>query len=58
MDKLDPPVPFEEPEGVDSDLAQRLARLRRRVEAEGRPRSVNLIDKAIEKADREGDGKG
>ncbi|WP_155263022.1 hypothetical protein [Sphingomonas segetis] len=30
-----------------SDLAHRLARYRRRVEAEGRPRSLRLIDRAI-----------
>jgi hypothetical protein len=39
-----------------SDLARRLARLRRRVEAEGRPRSVKLIDQAIEDADQTNDG--
>ena len=38
-------------EGRGSDLARRLARFRRRVEAEGRPRSVKLIDRAIEDAD-------
>ena len=39
------------------DLARRLARYRRRVEAEGRPRSLRLIDRAIadagEKAHRD-----
>jgi hypothetical protein len=39
-----------------SDLARRLARFRRRVEAEGRPRSVKLIDRAIEDADRNAPG--
>jgi hypothetical protein len=46
------PVPPAEPESADSDLARRLARYRRRVEAEGRPRSVKLIDRAIEDADK------
>jgi hypothetical protein len=39
-------------ESAESDLARRLERYRRRVEAEGRPRSVKLIDRAIEDADR------
>lgn len=34
----------------DSDLARRLARYRRRVEAEDRPRSVKVIDRAIQDA--------
>lgn len=38
---------------ADSDLARRLARYRRRVEAEGRPRSVKVIDRAIADAGRE-----
>ena len=33
-----------------SDLARRLARYRQRVEEVGRPRSVKLIDRAIEDA--------
>lgn len=41
-----------EDESAESDLARRLARYRRRVEAEGRPRSLKLIDRAIEDADR------
>lgn len=45
--KSDPPIPNE---AEQSDLAKRLARYRRRVEAEGRPRSVKLIDRAIEDA--------
>ena len=52
MDKLDPVSPAPEEESADSDLARRLARYRRRVEAEGRPRSVRLIDRAIEDADK------
>ena len=48
MDKLDPMIPFEDQ--AASDLARRLARLRRRIEAEGRPRSVRFIDRAIEDA--------
>ena len=37
---------------AESDLARRLERYRRRVEAEGRPRSVKFIDRAIEDADK------
>lgn len=44
------------PEAEQSDLARRLARYRRRVEAEGRPRSVKLIDRAIEDADKKTHG--
>ena len=49
-DKLDPAAPKDADDSADSDLARRLARYRRRVEAEGRPRSVKLIDRAIEDA--------
>ncbi|HEX8842673.1 MAG TPA: hypothetical protein VF757_10295 [Sphingomicrobium sp.] len=49
MDKNDPAIPPRDDESA-SDLARRLARYRRRVEAEGRPRSVRLIDRAIEDA--------
>lgn len=49
MDKLDP-VPSEEDEGAEADLARRLARYRRRVAAEGRPRSLKVIDRAIKDA--------
>jgi hypothetical protein len=52
MDKLDPAIPTQAEESADSDLARRLARYRRRVAAEGRPRSVQLIDRAIEDADK------
>jgi hypothetical protein len=50
--KPDAAAPPTEKESADSDLARRLARYRRRDEAEGRPRSVKLIDRAIEDADR------
>lgn len=50
MEKSDPAIPRAESESADSDLAHRLARYRLRVEAEGRPRSVKLIDRAIEDA--------
>jgi len=40
----------------DCDLAQRLARYRQRLEAEGRLRSLRLIDRAIEDARNSGDG--
>lgn len=48
MDKTEPAVPIED-EAAASDLAQRLDRYRRRVAAEGRPRSARLIDRAIAK---------
>jgi hypothetical protein len=49
MENIEPATPNEE-ESAASDLARRLARYRRRVEAEGRPRSLRLIDRAIEDA--------
>ncbi|HET8749154.1 MAG TPA: hypothetical protein VFM42_00285 [Sphingomicrobium sp.] len=49
MNKTEPPI---DDEAVASDLAHRLDRYRRRVAAEGRPRSARLIDRAIEKAAR------
>ncbi|HVM22879.1 MAG TPA: hypothetical protein VM308_06225 [Sphingomicrobium sp.] len=52
MDKPDPPVP--PGETPDADLASRLARYRRRVAAEGRPRSARLIDRAIKDAGKAG----
>jgi hypothetical protein len=51
MDKSDPIIPPTDDE-ADADLARRLARYRRRVAAEGRPRSVKVIDRAIEDADK------
>jgi len=55
MDKSNPITPTNHDEGDASDLARRLARYRRRVEAEGRPRSVKLIDRAIKDADKKAD---
>jgi hypothetical protein len=57
MEELDPvrasdEKDKDETEAGASDLARRLAQYRRRVEAEGRPRSVKLIDRAIEDADK------
>ena len=52
MDNPDPPMPEDEMDSPASDLARRLARYRRRIEAEGRPRSVRVIDRAIEDADK------
>jgi hypothetical protein len=49
MENIEPATPNEE-ESAACDLARRLARYRRRVEAEGRPRSLRLIDRAIEDA--------
>jgi hypothetical protein len=54
--KLDPAVPPDVEDGARSDLERRLARYRRRLEAEGRPRSVKLIDRAIEDAAKKGRG--
>jgi len=50
MDKSDPKTDAGEPQPGAVDLARRLARYRRRVEAEGRQRSVRVIDRAIEDA--------
>jgi len=50
MDKLDPVSSKFEEDSPATDLARRLARYRRRIEAEGRPRSVRVIDKAIRDA--------
>ena len=52
--KLDAAVPPTVEDGAGSDLERRLARYRRRVEAEGRPRSLKLIDLAMEDAAKKG----
>lgn len=49
MDQSEPAIPVEDVGAAD--LARRLARYRRRVAAEGRPRSLKLIDRAIEDAE-------
>jgi len=51
MDKLDPEITGGKHELGTADLARRLARYRRRVEAEGRDRSVRVIDRAIADVD-------
>jgi len=51
METPDSSAPHGENPSAKSDLARRLARYRRRVEAEGRPRSLKLIDRAIEAED-------
>jgi hypothetical protein len=56
MDKSNPAIPRNEDESPASDLARRLARYRRRIEAEGRPRSVRFIDRAIDDADKKAGG--
>ncbi len=53
MDKLDPSKGGKHEAGA-ADLARRLARYRRRVEAEGRQRSVRMIDRAIEERRQRG----
>jgi hypothetical protein len=55
-EKLDPAALPEAEASADFDLARRLARYRRRVEAEGRPRSLKLIDRAIADADKKARG--
>lgn len=56
MDKLDPVNTPRDDDKPASDLARRLARYRRRIEAEDRPRSLRLIDRAIEDADSKSTG--
>jgi hypothetical protein len=53
MEDRDPTNRDDEDEG-GSDLARRLARYRRRVEAEGRKRSLRLLDRAIRDAGHRG----
>ena len=53
MDNLDPATPGPEEDNSASDLARRLARYRRRIEAEGRPRSVRVVDQAIKDAGKD-----
>jgi hypothetical protein len=53
MDKLDLKKRAKKYDGGPVDLARRLDRYRRRLEAEGRQRSLRLIDRAIEDAGRE-----
>jgi len=50
MDKLDPANLRTSEESAASDLKRRLARYRRRLEAEGRTRWAKLVDRAIEDA--------
>ncbi|HEV8408192.1 MAG TPA: hypothetical protein VGQ34_09690 [Sphingomicrobium sp.] len=54
--KLEPAHLPDGDESAESDLARRLTRYRTRIEAEGRPRSVKLIDRAIEDADKKARG--
>jgi len=53
MDDFDPAAPGPEEDSPASDLARRLARYRRRIEAEGRPRSVRVLDQAIKDAGKD-----
>jgi hypothetical protein len=55
MEQIEP-IRTDEQQSEASDLARRLQRYRRRVEAEGRPRSLRLIDRAIEDAGRMREG--
>jgi hypothetical protein len=54
MKKRDPQTDNENCQRGAVDLARRLARYRIRVEAEGRKRSLQVIDKAIRDAEDEG----
>jgi hypothetical protein len=54
MNKPEPLTEVEDAGAPSADLARRLARYRTRVEAEGRRRSLQLIDKAIRDAEKEG----
>ena len=56
MEKPDPATTNQGEHSAECDLARRLARYRLRVEAEGRPRSLKLIDRAIEDADMKSRG--
>lgn len=56
MDEFKSTVPLNHDDADTFDLARRLARYRRRVEAEGRPRSVRFIDRAIQDADKKLNG--
>ena len=49
--KPSPRIPATDDESA-ADLAARLARLRARIETEGRPTSVKVIDAAIERTHR------
>jgi hypothetical protein len=53
MAQPNPTTPPDTPEPARNDLARRLARYRRRVAAEGRDRSLEVIDRAISAADEE-----
>lgn len=53
--KFDPADGPEAQHNADLDLARRLARYRRRIEAEDRPRSLKMIDRAIRDAGGKGD---
>lgn len=55
MERIEP-TQCDEQESAAADLARRLARYRSRIAAEGRPRSVRLIDQAIADAGRKRDG--
>lgn len=50
MDDCQPVTSPEPDDSAPTDLARRLARLRRRVAAEDRPRSLRLIERAIAEA--------
>jgi hypothetical protein len=54
MEKSALSAPDEAPDGSTRDLARRLARYRRRVEVEGRKRSLQILDVAIRDASGRG----
>ncbi|HVU29659.1 MAG TPA: hypothetical protein VHE36_04585 [Sphingomicrobium sp.] len=53
MRKVCPDKEINIPDDTSADLKRRLARYRKRVEAEGRNRSVELLDRAIRDAARD-----
>ena len=50
MKEFEPEADIDKDDAASADLARRLARYRSRVEAEGRKRSLHLIDQAIKDA--------
>jgi hypothetical protein len=50
MDEFEPDTEHDRHTECNIDLARRLARYRRRLEAEGRQRSLRVIDRAIKDA--------
>lgn len=58
MQNLDAKAHDSNSENLSADLARRLERYRTRVEAEGRRRSLQVIDRAISEAIKDGSDEG